>query len=128
MKNLYLVRGLPGAGKSTIANALGNVVLAADMFHTDENGVYNYDTSKAREAHEWCRNETQRAMTHEVTIAVANTFVRDSEIQPYIDLAKIYGYRVHTIVVENRHGSENVHGVTPDIIGRMREAFEVELG
>ena len=128
MKNLYLVRGLPGAGKSTIANALGNVVLAADMFHTDENGVYNYDTSKANDAHAWCLEETQRAMTHDLTIAVANTFVNAGQLQPYLDLAKIYGYRVHTIIAENRHGSENVHGVSPEIIGRMREEFEVVLG
>jgi len=42
-------------------------------------------------------------------------------------MAKRYGYRIHTIVVENRHGGENVHGVPSDKLEIMKNRFEVKL-
>jgi hypothetical protein len=45
----------------------------------------------------------------------------------YFELAKQYGYQVFTIIVENRHGGVNQHGVPTDKIQQMKDRFEVKL-
>jgi hypothetical protein len=34
---------------------------------------------------------------------------------------------VFTIIVENRHGGKNVHGVPDDILEKMKGRFEISL-
>jgi hypothetical protein len=48
-------------------------------------------------------------------------------MEPYFELAKKYGYRVHSIVVENRHGGVNEHGVPEETLTKMRDRFEIKL-
>ena len=60
-------------------------------------------------------------------IVVANTFTQDWEMSPYFEMAERYNYRIHTIVVENRHGSNNVHNVPEDKLEQMRNRFEIKL-
>lgn len=61
------------------------------------------------------------------TIAVANTFTQEWEMQPYLDLAKEHGYTVHTIIVENRHGNESIHNVPKATVEKMKKRFEIKL-
>jgi len=37
------------------------------------------------------------------------------------------GYRVYSLIVENRHGGENVHGVPVDKLDQMKNRFEFKL-
>ena len=60
-------------------------------------------------------------------IVVSNTFTQDWEMKFYRNIAKRYGYKVHTIVVENRHGGMNVHGVPADKVQVMEDRFEIKL-
>jgi hypothetical protein len=60
-------------------------------------------------------------------IAVSNTSTQEWEMQVYFDLAAEYGYQVTSIVVENRHGGENVHGVPADKLEQMKNRFEIKL-
>ena len=134
---LFLVRGIPGSGKSTFAKHIWNeyAICEADkFFHNKETGEYNFDASRLKEAHEWCRNEVETRMKdHQVNhqyypeIVVSNTFTQEWEMQAYIDLAKKYGYQVTTLIVENRHGNRNVHNVPDETLDRMRQRFEVKL-
>jgi predicted kinase len=48
-------------------------------------------------------------------------------MRPYFDLAKNYGYKVFSIVVENRHGGTNQHEVPEEVLTKMRERFEITL-
>ena len=133
MKSLYLLRGLPGAGKSTLAKKLGDAHFEADMYFTNENGQYIFNGADIKKAHEWCQNEVQLAMILNHTsglnesIVVSNTFTQEWEMAPYYKLAETYGYRVFSLIVENRHGGENLHNVPEDKIKAMRERFEVKL-
>ena len=60
-------------------------------------------------------------------IVIANTFTQEWEMKEYFELAERYNYRVHTVIVENRHGSENVHNVPEDKLLKMKERFEIKL-
>jgi hypothetical protein len=45
----------------------------------------------------------------------------------YYDLAKKYGYRVHSLIVENRHDGVNEHGVPADKLEQMKNRFNIKL-
>jgi hypothetical protein len=48
-------------------------------------------------------------------------------MQPYYDLAEKYGYRVYSLIVENRHGGVNEHGVPEEKLEQMKQRFEIKL-
>ena len=48
-------------------------------------------------------------------------------MKPYFDLAKTYGYQVFSLIVENRHGGLNQHGVPEDKVQIMKDRFEIKL-
>jgi len=127
-KIIYLVRGLPGSGKSTFAKTLGGEHYEADMFFIDGNGEYKFDGSKIKWAHEWCHDMVYMDMIKEIPkIVVSNTFTQEWEMQPYFELAKKYGYKVFSIIVENRHEGINEHGVPEEKIEQMKNRFEIKL-
>ena len=126
MKNLYLIRGIPGSGKTTLAEVICKDVVSADDYFM-QNGVYNYDGSKIKLAHEWCLNQTKSFMDSGKEVAVANTFTREWEMKAYYDLAKEMDYTVFSIIVENRHNGKNVHDVPEEHIEKMKNRFEVKL-
>jgi predicted kinase len=131
-KILYIARGLPSSGKSTFAKTLGGTHFEADMFFMVD-GEYKFDHTKLKEAHEWCRNGVNTAMILNTTanlndvIVVSNTFTQEWEMKPYFDMAETYGYKVFSIVIENRHGGVNGHNVPEETITKMRERFEIKL-
>jgi predicted kinase len=121
---LFLIRGLPGSGKTSFASAIWNdyAVCEADKFFYDKDGNYNFDGSKLKEAHAWCKNGQ-----YYPEIAVSNTFTQEWEMEDYFKLAEKYGYKVVSLIIENRHGGQNVHGVPEDKLQIMKNRFEIKL-
>ena len=133
---LFLVRGLPGSGKTSFASAIWNdyAVCEADKFFYDKEGNYNFDPSKLKEAHSWCKNEVEsRMIEHQNNqqyypeIAVSNTFTQEWEMEDYFKLAEKYEYKVVSLILENRHGSQNVHGVPDEKLQIMKYRFQIKL-
>jgi hypothetical protein len=60
-------------------------------------------------------------------IVVSNTFTQEWEMQSYYQMAERYGYRVHSVIVENRHGGINEHNVPEEKLLQMKNRFEVKL-
>lgn len=138
-KTLFIMRGLPGSGKSSIAQSLvggecqhvttrdvfrcllgkHGVVCTTDAYHYDEwseDGNYNFNPEKLREFHQKNQDAVRFFMEQNVPgIVVDNTNMRNWEIEPYVDLAKELGYKL--VCVEVPHVStelcaqRNSHGV-----------------
>jgi predicted kinase len=134
MKNLYLLRGLPGSGKSTLAREIGDAFVEADMFFNSD-GEYKFDGSKIKDAHAWCKATVREWMEINFNtygleyenIVVSNTFTQEWEMEDYYVLAKEYGYKVFSMIVENRHGGVNIHECPEEKIEQMRNRFEIKL-
>ena len=127
MKNLYIIRGVSGAGKSTLAQSLiqsniFDIYIEADQFFIKD-GVYNWDVSKLGEAHKWCQDRVDNCMGEGYhRIFVSNTTTREIDLEPYYKLAEKHNYRVFSIVLENRHGGKDIHGVPETTLQKM-ESF-----
>lgn len=117
---LILIRGLPGSGKSTRARGLaiaGFLHFEADMFF-ERDGIYEYESSRIKDAHAWCQQMTREALAEGKKVVVSNTFVKLHEIAPYRSMTE----RVR--VVEAKGIWENVHGVPETTIQKMAERWE----
>ena len=126
-KDLIIVRGLPGSGKSTVAELIGGEICTADDYFM-VNGVYKFYKSKLGEAHHYCQTKCRLKMANaSPKIVVANTSSTEKEMRPYFELAKEFGYRVFTVIVEKRHGGNNIHSVPEETISRMRLRFDIKL-
>jgi hypothetical protein len=129
-KEFIVVRGVPGCGKTTfaemIAGSNGQVFETDEYFETDSG--YDFDPSELPKAHEWCKRQVEEAMEDGVqTVVLSNTSSRVWEFIEYYRMAGEYGYRAHSVVKENRHGSESEHGVPESTCNQMRNRFEIRL-
>lgn len=117
---LYLIRGVPGSGKTTYAKTLGIADhYEADMWF-DQNG--GYDPAKINQAHEWCQRKAREAMEAGRPCVVANTFTRLWEMDYYRAVAARLEYDVREVIMRGEW--PNVHGVPDEKVRQMRERFE----
>lgn len=121
-KILYIIRGVPGSGKSTLAHKLTDNVVEADQFMY-EDGEYKWHPSKLHMAHQKCKDTVEQYMQEgRNIIAVANTFVKIKDYQPYVELANNYNYQVQIKVCDGNY--QNVHNVPQETVDKMRKKFQ----
>lgn len=126
-KYLYILRGVPGCGKSTVAQTISEHVFEADQFFL-KGGVYNFDPKKLWLAHKSCQERLEKAMQDgKEKLVLSNTTTTNKELQPYLDLANKYGYQTFVLVVEKRHGGANQHGVPVEKIGEMADRLKQSI-
>ena len=127
-QKLYIVRGLPGSGKSTYANNLKNsdpmiVGFEADQFFIDFNGVYKFDADYLSSAHDWCHTNTLKYLYSGYDVVVSNTFVKMWEMERYFILSRIFP-QLSIKVIELKTNYGTIHGVPEKTIQLMRENWE----
>jgi len=129
--NLFIIRGLPGSGKTTMANRIGESIMGnwthyeADMYFEDSEGNYKFNRKQLREAHEWCYNKTDRDLEHNYTVIVSNTFTTIKELRPYFQLSLKYCITPTVITLHNNWGS--IHNVPEETLLEMRKRFEYDI-
>ncbi|XP_067945378.1 NEDD4-binding protein 2-like [Watersipora subatra] len=97
-KVMFILRGAPGSGKSTLGRSLigksEGQIFSGDDFFTDSNGQYSWDPVKLQEAHAWNRSRVQKACEAGLTpIVVDNTHLQSWELEPCIKLCLQHAYR-----------------------------------
>ena len=125
MNTLYIVRGLPGSGKSQFARKLvskSEFVFEANKYMLDENGNYKYQASKLAFCHNKCFDNVKYAMIYGVDkIVVANTFIRKNDYNRYINLAKKFQYDVRIITCKRFDPQ-----FRKDVVNRMKKEFQTD--
>jgi predicted kinase len=141
---LYIIRGLPASGKSTIANKLisescENQVCKESFFEADMFfcinlvGEYRFDPSKLSDAHKWCQNKVRESLAEGRNTIVANTFTQKWEMEPYVVMARELNAEIEVIDVfdgglsDAELAARNVHKVPEEVIGRMRERYQHDI-
>ena len=130
-QTLFLIRGLPGAGKtSLLMNYIDVAAFAADDYFTNEFGEYEFNPSLLPKAHARCQMSASEALKDGHDVAVHNTFTQRWEMQPYIEMAEENGARLTVIdlfdggLTDEELEKRNTHGVPKDAIARMRARYE----
>lgn len=120
--NLTLIRGLPGSGKSTLAKQYAATHLEADMFFTDANGLYLFQPTLLKKAHQWCEQQCGALLKQNKSVVVSNTFVKQWEMQAYRQLAKKHGA---TLIIKTCTGKyPSIHNVPAATIKKMQRQWQ----
>lgn len=130
---VFIMRGLPGSGKSTwakhrvIESGNATAFVSADSYHletVDGKSVYNFKKENAKKAHDSCIREFLELLNSDLLeeIIVDNTNTTVWEIAPYYRLAEAYGCEVE--IVQFRCSAETafkrtIHNVPAETIARM---------
>ena len=125
---MFIVRGAPGAGKSTFSRVLqhklpnGALVFETDNFFVDsiDKRTYHFNPQLLGIAHSWNQGEVIRACRDcpDVPVIVANTFCQKFELKPYFDIAQVFGRKIYVFTLHTEH--DNVHGVPDEKVKQMR--------
>jgi tRNA uridine 5-carbamoylmethylation protein Kti12 len=123
---LIIIRGLPGSGKSTFAEALAKdiynsvVVEADDFFIKDKE--YRFNPTMLAQAHEWCQNTVRDYLNEGKHVIVANCFVLNEHINPYRKMAEEVSTFCFIFTMCTQY--QSIHNVPEHTIARMRAMWE----
>lgn len=131
MHTLYLIRGIPGSGKSTLGTVLIQSGVVSVSIEADDyfvrGGLYNFDATKLGEAHSYCKGRVSNYLAAGLSVAVTNTSTTEKEVAAYKELADKYDAKFVSIIVENRHDGVNVHNVPQEKLEQMKNRFSIKL-
>lgn len=140
---LYIMRGLPGSGKSTATAklvkqakdmGLSVVVCSTDDYHlelVDNVWKYVFKADKLGQFHKYNLRDATCHMEHGVDVVIIdNTNTTWKEIAPYAKAAKDCGYTVLVLEADTPWAFDvsectkrNTHEVPKDAISRMLERY-----
>lgn len=125
---IYIMRGIPGSGKSHKASTLNVRIVSADSYFTNQNGEYKFNPHKIVSAHNECIREFLRNIDMNIDMVVDNTNIHPWEISPYISLANAYNHEYEIINIScpvELAIKRNKHNVPENVIRRMDNDLKV---
>ena len=132
LKQLFLIRGLPGSGKTELARALvkrPTHQVSANQFFYDQDGQFRYKPALVLESHADCLRRLETLMQPQEYIgspselAVSNVFAECKDMEPYVRLANAYDYRVTVLEVQNPLRNSTTHNVPEEYIRRYMDRW-----
>ncbi|MBE0363980.1 hypothetical protein PULV_a1516 [Pseudoalteromonas ulvae UL12] len=142
MKQVFILRGLPGSGKSFYAEQLTDELVKGDenqflICSTDDyfyqEGSYQFDKFKLPEYHSLNLARFIRGLAQEIPLVILdNTNIKKWEFLPYLEVAHAMGYQVKEVIVgdikdkslQHLYSQRNSHGVALKTISKMAYMFE----
>ena len=120
---IFLIRGLPGSGKSTRARLIQTInSYPIDHYEADQyfyrDGVYAFNPAKLQRAHAKCFEKFCDSVEQKRSVCVSNTFTTYVELQPYLEFGHKHGE--HIAVVEMQTQYQSIHGVPEATMQKMR--------
>ena len=124
---LQIIRGLPGAGKTTLAIKIYPDIfkIEADMFFT-RGGKYTFIPELFKESNEWFFKTLTLAFKYNIDIVLTGVFPghSTSRLPAVISMARDEDYDIYIHTLMSNYG--NVHDVPAKQIDSMRNAFVPE--
>lgn len=130
--HVVIMSGIPGSGKDTYiakmfpapvkGNHSSTVIVSADDYFVNANGVYEFVPSKLSQAHGKCLRDFIQAVGNPNALSdekpdnviVNNTNTNELEMAPYVAIAGAYGATIElvTLIVSPEiAAARNVHGI-----------------
>jgi len=138
MNIAYIIRGLPGSAKSTIATELAKAAIAdgkSVIVHTTDDyhmidGMYRYNPDKTSKYHKKNLLAFQRSCHKGINVVICpNTNINKDQYGIYEAYAKKCGYHVFKIIMDafdtKKASHYTVHKVPETIIQKMKQNFEI---
>lgn len=116
--SVTLVRGVPGVGKSTLAEALAAqvddvVVIEANQYFTIDGGEHEYDAELLEAAHEDAQKRMCEALAEGKGVILSNTFKSVWEAQGYLDkVDEMIPWNVVTL----NDIYDNIHNIPAEVV------------
>ncbi|MDO8601036.1 MAG: ATP-binding protein [bacterium] len=131
-KVVFIMRGVPGSGKSSIAREIAHpegVIHSTDQYFYDAKGEYRFDPSKLSEYHDKNYDAFCKSLELEKPVVVIdNTNVQRSHFERYVIAAKARGYLVREIEAPKPDpamaAKRNIHSVSEETIRQMLAQYE----
>lgn len=139
-KQMFIMCGPSGCGKSTLAKKIKDKmdkrlfickIFSTDDFFVDRYGEYKFEPNKLGYYHEMNRLNVEFHANHCDIIIVDNTNLTRKEREPYIKIAKTYGFHVTVLTPQTSWFndvdgllSHTTHGVPKQSIERMLKKYE----
>ena len=138
---MFIMRGLPGSGKSTIVRNIREVfgagdsnnfeICSADHYFIRNDNSYKFDAKKLKDAHSYCQEIAKHSVKQRKSIIIIdNNNIKRWEMQPYHRMANQGGYLV--ILIEPKTPwrlnpiiltEKNCHNVTNDVLVKKVEEY-----
>lgn len=141
--DVIVLQGIPGSGKTTLANKISNHLPLGDMvmqYSADQyminpkTGKYEFDRSKLGLCHNKCLGAFLRCLYRDsantATLVVDNTNTTNLEIAPYIAAAAAFSRNAYVATIDAElvtAANRQVHGVPNKQIAFMLERMYYSL-
>lgn len=131
MREVVILRGIPGSGKSTFAKKIagtdGRIHSTDDLF--EKNGVYRFDPRVLRDKHNENYARFVRSLNQHIPVVICdNVNCCRWEFERYIEAANFHRYKVEIVQLPHLDpavaASRTLHAVPEEKIREILERWE----